>query len=272
MALRCIRSIEFPDRPRNSWVGKTWRLLQLYGLENLYEDGAEVEHDFDVVPIVRQHQQQLWLQRTLDQPKLQWLRSVKPDLDRSLFLKFSLQEQARRDLIALRACCFPIRIEYERYAAKRIERAQRLCPLCWCGDVEDESHFLLQCRTLQFVRDRHAKLFRLMDLAQLCNTDHRLRAVLAEDAALNCMAEKLTELRQDSEWRPPSMKSHSYRATAWSIRRNEDAWDFFQSDFLIEAFQLIEAFIVDLCQTRRGLRSFDKAVCAWFRINENQST
>ena len=113
-----------------------------------------------------------------------------------------------------------------------------------------------------------------MNLAQLCSPEQRLGCVLAEDTALSTMAEKMTVLRQDPEWRPASMSKHSFRATGWNIRKDEDAWDFFRPVFMAEAYQLIEAFIMDLCQTRRGLRCFDNAVCAWFRedreLAENQ--
>ena len=45
-----------------------------------------------------------------------------------------------------------LRIETGRYGRNRIDRNERQCQICNCGDIEDEYHFIIICNKYSDIR------------------------------------------------------------------------------------------------------------------------
>ena len=236
--------------PKSSWTSKTWPILQRYQLQHLFDDDVQLDERFQPYEVVEQLEFQLWQERTEQQSKMAWLRAHKHELGRSGFLSQILQPQVRRDLVALRANCFPIRVEYGRYLKEH--RDERLCPICACGEVEDEQHFLLRCSALAKVRQRHPVLFEATQRIFESNNIPVLDTLMLADnaiAALSCFAfaeMNKCGIRQPAH-RPP-------------LNLTDD-----QAIFTNAGCKLVDNYMEELCRVRRLMRHLDAIVNPYFR-------
>ena len=87
-------------------------------------------------------------QLTADSNKIFLYKSIKIDLNKEFYL-FSKDFDTRRVLSKLRVSDHNLAIEKGRYF--NIPRQDRLCKNC--NVVEDESHFLLHCKTNSNLRE-----------------------------------------------------------------------------------------------------------------------
>ena len=71
----------------------------------------------------------------------------------SLFTRTTTRKNpSRKSLVRLRISSHELWIETGRY--DKIPRDERLCSLCNCNKIEDETHFLLDCPSYSSIRDR----------------------------------------------------------------------------------------------------------------------
>ena len=66
----------------------------------------------------------------------------------------------RRVMVGLRAGCLTLAVEVGRYTG--IPFSSRVCRLCYCGEVEDQHHFLIICHTLSCIRQKLFSHFRTL--------------------------------------------------------------------------------------------------------------
>ena len=69
----------------------------------------------------------------------------------SSYLDLTRKNPSRKALVKLRISSHKLRIETGRY--DNIPRDERLCNLCNCNRIEDETHFLLDCPSFSSIRD-----------------------------------------------------------------------------------------------------------------------
>ncbi len=84
----------------------------------------------------------------------------------------------RKCITRIRLGTHGLRIETGRYGRNRVERNQRLCPLCNTGDIEDAYHFVLTCPALNNIRRSFISLHyrqrpSVFKFISLLSSDHR---------------------------------------------------------------------------------------------------
>ena len=71
------------------------------------------------------------------------------------YLNVSLHRKYRSAITKLRLASHPLRIETGRHGQNRVDRQERICPICDNGDIEDEFHFVLVCTAYNHLRLRY---------------------------------------------------------------------------------------------------------------------
>ena len=84
--------------------------------------------------------------------KLSFYYTFKNNYSLSAYLDLTRKNPSRKSLEKLRISSHKLRIETGRY--DKIPRDERLCSLCNCNRIEDETHFLQECPSYSSIRDR----------------------------------------------------------------------------------------------------------------------
>ena len=80
---------------------------------------------------------------------------------RPAYLKVNTNPKSRQTLTNLRTGSNNLRIETGRWTRPREAIEDRLCMECMNGSVEDEKHFLIECKTYDDLRER---MFRQIEI------------------------------------------------------------------------------------------------------------
>ena len=91
-----------------------------------------------------------WNQTLQQSQKLSFYCTIKDDYSPSLYLVLTRKNPSRKALVRLRISSHQLRIETGRY--ENIPRNERICHVCTSNKIEDENHFLLDCKASQ-IRD-----------------------------------------------------------------------------------------------------------------------
>ena len=83
--------------------------------------------------------------------KLNFYYKIKTNYSPSVYLDLTRKNPSRKTLVKLRISSHKLRIETGRY--DNIPRDERLCNLCNCNRIEDETHFLLDCPSFSSIRE-----------------------------------------------------------------------------------------------------------------------
>ena len=83
--------------------------------------------------------------------KLNFYYKIKTNYSPSAYLDLTRKNPSRKTLVKLRISSHKLRIETGRY--DNIPREERLCNLCNCNRIEDETHFSLDCPSFSSIRD-----------------------------------------------------------------------------------------------------------------------
>ena len=75
--------------------------------------------------------------------KLNFYHKIKTNYSPPAYLDLTRKNPSRKTLVKLRISSHKLRIETGRY--DNLPRGERLCNLCNCNRIEDETHFLLDC-------------------------------------------------------------------------------------------------------------------------------
>ena len=65
-----------------------------------------------------------------------------------------LEPGQRWALASLRSGCLPLAVETGRYRIPKVPLNQRTCKICNQNCIEDEFHFIIECITLQGLREQ----------------------------------------------------------------------------------------------------------------------
>ena len=95
-----------------------------------------------------------WNQTLQHLQKLSFYYTFKKNYSLSAYLDLPRKNPSRKSLVKLRISSHKIkpRIETGRY--NKIPCDERLCSLCNCNKIEDETYFLLDCPSYSSIRDR----------------------------------------------------------------------------------------------------------------------
>ena len=102
-----------------------------------------------------------WIQTLQHSQKLSFYCTFKKNYSLSAYLELTRKNPSRKSLVKLRISSRKLRIETGRY--DKIPRDERLCSLCNCNKIEDETHFLLDCPSYSSIRDRFFSKILLTD-------------------------------------------------------------------------------------------------------------
>ena len=93
-----------------------------------------------------------WNQTLQHSQKLSFYYTFKKNYSLPAYLDLARKIPSKKSLVKLRISSHKLRIETGRY--DKLPRDQRLCSLCNCNKIEDETHFLLDCPSYSSIRDR----------------------------------------------------------------------------------------------------------------------
>ncbi len=128
----------------NSWALRVKSLLDELGYSDIW---SNFDRNFNYLPLFKQ--------RLRDQYIQNWSMSLKSLSKLDQYCKYKTQfhfekyidaiknDVLRKQLSCFRLCSHKLEIEVGRYSG--IARAQRICKVCLCNQVESEYHFLLCC-------------------------------------------------------------------------------------------------------------------------------
>ena len=113
------------------------------------------------------------------------LTFVKNEFGYEKYLDLSKYKSYRQHITKIRLSSHKLRIETGRYGRNRIDRNERLCQICNCGDIEDEYHFIIICSKYSDIRKKYIAKYYLQRpsmykfLELLSNKNHKILDNLA---------------------------------------------------------------------------------------------
>ena len=141
-----------------------------YGLQDLWRDESAIRNPLALNQVERTEQrlkkywdgelyrrvhkveEKAWKRAMEKKEKLRRYRSFKTQLALEGYLLSEKEKLGRYLLTSLRVGTNKLRIETGRWKRPIEPRQERVCTQCGNGEVEDEEHFLLQCRKYQQLR------------------------------------------------------------------------------------------------------------------------
>ena len=133
-------------------------LLSRYGYLHVWQNKASINKN----NFLKHFKQRLideflqgWNRNVLDSAVLSLYRNVKTRFGFESYLNDIVPRNLRIALTKLRISGHSLRIHTGRY--DRTERNLRICQICNCQEIEDEYHFIFQCRPYQALRSRYIK-------------------------------------------------------------------------------------------------------------------
>ena len=114
--------------------------------------------------------QSKWKSKCLPLPKLRTFNTFKDFTSDPPHIFKPLTFMQRKSLSKFRLGLLHLRIETARFVRPRIPPEERLCLVCNSQEVEDESHFLLNCSKLE--RHRQLLLSRIPDHVDYLNLNN----------------------------------------------------------------------------------------------------
>ena len=145
----------------NNWCKMIHSLAAKYNLLDLWTDESLIhQHEentrdiwinivFNKVQAVEQEQ---WLKAIDKKPKLRTYRTFKSKLELEPYLLSGTQKTARYLLTSIRTGTNKLRIETGRWKRPKEPVEERVCKACMSGAIEDEKHFVLDCKAYASLR------------------------------------------------------------------------------------------------------------------------
>ena len=144
---------ELRRKTQNCWTAYTKKLLVELGLEEYWQnqmvEKSKSEWNTIVEDKIQESEQESWQKKMAERPKLCTYRKVKDKLEHEVYLN-TCDKKGRRAMARLRSGTNSLRIETGRHEG--LERKDRVCRF-GCKVVEDEKHFLLECKMYKDYRE-----------------------------------------------------------------------------------------------------------------------
>ena len=155
---RLVKQVYADSRARyeagqiSRWCKYTHALLQELGMEEVWQHGPpadEKKWDKELREKIQDREQKEWLERMKTKTKLRTYITLKNELKFEPYLSHG-DTEARGIMTRLRGGTNELRIEKGRYPNtnrdRRLEEHERICLLCLSGEIENEKHFVMDCR------------------------------------------------------------------------------------------------------------------------------
>jgi hypothetical protein len=148
---------------KNNWTKTIHKLTKKYNFSHLWdnvEELANVPEDYNGDPKsywwhqiwtnIQSYETKKWKEEMVKKPKLVHYQKIKTELELEKYLESETNAYQRKLFTLFRVGAYPLRIETGRWYNEEKER--RLCMKCMSGDVEDELHFLFECKAYEVCR------------------------------------------------------------------------------------------------------------------------
>jgi hypothetical protein len=165
---RLVKQVYAESRKRleegkqSKWCADTKAILHNMGMGEAWtkQQWTTEEHkqwNSLVWKAVNQKEEQQWKEHMMQKTKLRTYRTIKQTLTFEQYLN-SKDRQARQTMTRLRGGTNELRIETGRYPItnrdRRLEVEERRCLICMSGEIEDESHFVVDCAFYDDLREK----------------------------------------------------------------------------------------------------------------------
>ena len=138
---------------KNNWLVRTRQILLGLGLRKEWEEekvGTKAQWGATLTKAIGEREEKLWRKEVEQKPKLRTYRLLKTKLSFEPYLNCG--DAWRRGLVAaLRCGTNMLAIETGRHTRKQLH--ERVCMVCKTNQVEDEQHFLIECKKYKVVRE-----------------------------------------------------------------------------------------------------------------------
>jgi hypothetical protein len=153
---RIRRAAEEQVQDEKNWCHRTKALLEQLGLGNMWQSEqigvSQGGWMSQVKAVIKDREQRLWRLEIEHKPKLRLYRTLKTELEHEVYLEHD-NYWWRRLFTMLRGGTNRLRVETGRWEQETLNK--RICEICLSRDqVEDESHFLLDCVVYKEIRER----------------------------------------------------------------------------------------------------------------------
>ena len=146
--LKAIYNVSLFDclNGKKNWSYYVKTILYKYGFGYIWEQPYNIDEQLFCA---------VFKQRLIDNAIQEWnddlnnnrtmslYRLVKNEFGYEKYLNLSKYKSYRQHITKIRLSSHKLRIETGRYGRNRIDRNERLCQICNCGDIEDELSFIL---------------------------------------------------------------------------------------------------------------------------------
>jgi hypothetical protein len=146
----------------NKWCNNIHTLLKSMDMEEAWDNNALEQSEAKqwrstVKTKIREREEMQWRERMQQKPKLRTYRQLKTELRFEEYLK-TRDREAREVMTRLRGGTNELRIETGRYPITNRDRPlevnERRCLICMSGEIEDETHFMMDCCVYEDLRQR----------------------------------------------------------------------------------------------------------------------
>ena len=137
--------IKGEKKDKKNWCYWTFTILKELSLEHIWEsEKLPLGKNFNklVNKLVKRKEEDEWLANVAKKSKLRVYRKLKSRLVLEDYV-IELDREKRRQLTMLRGGTNKLRIETGRWRGESEE--ERVCNVCLCQEVENETHFILAC-------------------------------------------------------------------------------------------------------------------------------
>ena len=145
-------SIDLHHNGKTSFYSNLMKMVDYYDLN--YDFSCNSLSDSIVnryIGIMKNKYVSYWNQTLQQSQKLSFYCTIKDDYISSPYLVLTRKKHSRKALVRFRISSHQLRIETGRY--ENIPRNERICHFCTSNKIEDENHFLLDCKAYPQIRD-----------------------------------------------------------------------------------------------------------------------
>jgi hypothetical protein len=150
------------DGVRKGWGVDTKRVFEKYGIGERFdsEEVCKTKQEWKelIKGIIHGFEESRWRKAVESAPKLRTYKIFKKSLRMEHYLRVGGNGKndrwRRKELARIRTGSNRLRVDTGRRSKQRLEAADRTCLVCNGPEVEDETHFLLECQAHAGLRER----------------------------------------------------------------------------------------------------------------------